>query len=254
MRWLIALAVLAACGDDDRERSGRVIVPLAGVEAPAAGDRRERCGDVVDARACWVEAGDGCADGVCSVARPVPPMDDPGAWRCHGNGAERSCFARRRAGGAFVCSSDSCTQEQPRLPDAAWWECIDDEGVVVCRGGEPAAGVFPAEPDPGYVCGARRGEPHRVCVDLSPDLPAGDARGWRCHFTHDAGEKRVCVRDGDAPAAAAPCDGDGSACVRGTVCAGDRCLPVRIAPECWLDRDCGTGNWCRFGTCLEGTR
>lgn len=251
---LFAALVVAACGDEEEIAAPAVErVPHDGIAIASPGERGELCADVVDARVCWGGEGDGCTEGVCGIDRVLPDLATPGAWRCRGAGEERRCVVRRRGAGAFACTDTTCTQAQPRLPDASFWECIDDEGIVVCRGGEPASGVFPADPDPGWTCGERRGEPQRICVDLSPDLPNDDARGWRCHFEHSAGEKRLCVRDEAAPAVAAPCT-ETSACTRGTVCAGGRCLPLRIDPACWLDRDCGDGRWCRFGACLEGTR
>jgi len=157
----------------------------------------------------------------------------------------------RAGGGRFECSGEGCIQRYPRLPDQGFWECVDDEGVVVCHGGEPAAGVHAADPDPGWLCGARRGaEGERVCVDASPDLPDGAARGYACDYEHSPGEQRRCNAVEGAPPLGAPCDG-GGACVRGMACAGGRCLPRVLRPECWLDRDCGDGRWCRFGTCIE---
>jgi hypothetical protein len=184
-------------------------------------------------------------------------MDAEGARRCHGRDDQRRCVLRRRGAGAFDCTATTCTQAQPRLPDASFWECIDDDGIVVCKGGEPASGVFPAEPEPGWICAERRGDPDdrddRICIDTSPDLPESATRGWRCHFEHDTGEKRICVRDRAAPPASAPCDGPDD-CARGMICASGWCVPRRIEPACWLDRDCAAAEWCRFGTCIEGTR
>ncbi len=255
---VLALAstfVFAACGDDARPtpEPGPSAMPEGGWLAAAPDDRGRPCADVGDLRACWDGDGPACAGGVCLVARPLPaapPARD--GWRCHGEGSERRCVPRRLGSGAFDCDGAHCTQAEPRLPDAGFWECIDDDGIVVCRGGEPAAGVFPAAPDPGFACAGRRGERgQRVCIDASPDRPDAQARGWRCTFEHEGGERRVCTRDADAPAVGAPCEGPG-ACARGTACAAGRCLPVRLAPECWLDRDCGEGRWCRFGTCTRG--
>jgi hypothetical protein len=136
-----------------------------------------------------------------------------------------------------VCAAGSCEQRVPRLPDDGEWECVDLDGVVVCRGGVPAAGVVAGPPDPGWTCGTRRGSggprpassgPDRICVDLAPELPDGAARGWRCRFTHDHGERRLCRAD---PAAAPP---------------APEPLPP---PSCWIDPDCGAGT-CRRGSCV----
>lgn len=250
--WLLPIACAVSCGRDGAAVEAAPEARGEGWPAPSGEDGDRTCADVGDARACWGGEGAQCAEGVCLVDRALPDAAPvPGGWRCHGHGPERRCVSRRLRAGPFACDGDHCIQDYPRLPDSSFWECIDDEGVVVCRGGEPAAGVFPAEPDPAWTCGSRRGEQgQRVCVDPSPDLPRGE-RGWRCYFEHQGGERRLCERHEGAPGVGAACD-DGAGCVRGAVCAGGRCLPARLAAECWLDADCGEGRWCRFGACMEG--
>jgi hypothetical protein len=126
-----------------------------------------------------------------------------------------------------VCTSASCEQRAPRLPDDGEWECVELDGVVICRGGVPAAGVVAGPADPGWSCGPRRGSADRICVDLAPELPDGAIGGWRCRFTHERGERRVCRAD---PTAAPP-------------------APTPVPkPSCWIDRDCGSGT-CRRGSC-----
>lgn len=257
----LSAALGVACGDDDGggpEMPPRM--PREGWPAPSVADGERACADVGDLRACWGPPAEGeasaCAAGVCLVERPVPqapPAD--GGWRCDGRGAERRCVPQRLGGGAFDCAEDRCAQDHPRLPDVGFWECVDDDGVVVCRGGDPAAGVFAGAPDPGWSCGARRGgDGERICVDAAPDMPRGERRGWKCHFEHGAGERRLCVAEEGAPAVGAPCD-DADGCAAGTVCAGGRCLPRRLEPECALDADCAdAGGVCRFGTCTETDR
>jgi hypothetical protein len=158
------------------------------------------------------------------------------------------CVDRRAGGGPFVCVGDECVQRHPRMPDDGEWECVDLHGVVICHGGEPAAAVVDGPPDPGWLCGARaqgaRG-PERLCVDFAPDLPAGEAAGWRCRYDHQRGEKRICRRDAQARRVGGPC---AAGCPEGATCVENRCLPARPDPTCWLDSDCPGGK-CRFGTC-----
>ncbi len=131
-------------------------------------------------------------------------------------------------GPAFVCDGPRCQQRYPRVPDDGQWECIDLDGAVVCRGGAPSAGVVPGDADRGWICGARRGTPERICIDFAPDLPPGERRGWRCLSEHSGGERRLCVRDPLAPQ------------VR---------IPARVHPDCWLDQDCSPGETCLQGSC-----
>jgi hypothetical protein len=148
----------------------------------------------------------------------------------------------------FTCAGDACVQRHPRLPDDGEWECTDMAGAALCRGGDPAAGVAPAPPDPSWICGARAGTGERICIDLSPDFPGGAAAaGFRCRYDNAPQPRRLCARDpgahnlGDGCTRERPCV-DGASCVEG------RCAAPRPAPSCWLDDDCGGGT-CRFGSC-----
>jgi hypothetical protein len=134
-----------------------------------------------------------------------------------------------REASAFVCHAGQCSQRHVRLPDDGEWRCAELDGVVLCAGGEPAAGVVPASATGGYRCGERRGASReRVCVDESPDTPPGRRGAYRCRFESDQGVTRVCVpRDQPNAAVAA--------------------LPRR-APECWLDADCP--GRCERGFCV----
>src|SRR5688572_11068678 len=120
-------------------------------------------------------------------------------------------------GGPFVCENDRCEQRYPRLPDDGQWECVDLDGVALCRGGAPPAGVASGPPDRGWRCGARRTSGEKICVALSPAFP-DDRSHWRCAFEHRGGERRICVRSPGAP----------------------RPTPLLSsgAPECWIDTDC----------------
>ncbi len=140
------------------------------------------------------------------------------------------------------------------MPDDGEWECIDLDGVTLCRRGVPAAGVIAGPSDPGWVCGERTGgDPgERLCVDYSPDLPGGDTRGWRCRYDHKRGEHRVCTRRDDAPALGRACRGD-RGCPATLDCVAGHCVPAAPAPSCWFDKDCEPGSKCRLGTCAEGT-
>jgi len=169
---------------------------------------------------------------------------------CGGAVSSRAA-ARPAAGGPWRCEASTCEERQPRQPDDGTWECADLDGAVVCHGGAPPAGVVAGPPDVGWMCGPRRGSAagtDRVCVDYSPDFPSGDARGWRCAFTHEHGERRVCRRDESAPAIGAPCD-DARGCKPGDRCLDRRCVPPRPQPSCWIDKDCGVAK-CFRGSCV----
>jgi hypothetical protein len=162
----------------------------------------------------------------------------------------------RRPAPAFACDGGRCVQRAPRMPDDGEWACADSGGPVVCVGGERAAGVAAAPPDPAWRCGARAGANadglgRRICVDLAPDFPDGRMAGWRCSTLHDGPLRRVCDRDPAVHTLADACD-DRRPCLDGAWCAEGRCRPERRQPDCWLDRDCGTGLRCRFGSCLGG--
>ena len=198
-------------------------------------------------RVCWSE------EGVPTpVARPVPgvPATSPLGWRCAWPGPARLCLDRRADVPAFTCAGERCAQAHARRPDDGEWTCVDTAGAVVCLGGERAAGVAVAPRDPAWICGARRGVPGaRLCVDLSPDVPDGDAAAWRCRAVNGPAPSRVCERGATAGSLGVPCD-HARPCVDGAVCVADHCAPARPAPSCWLDGDCA-GGVCRFGTCRD---
>lgn len=212
------------------------------------------CADVGALRVCWDPLG-----APALVARPVPPAAaaSPMGWRCAWPGTARLCVDRRADAPAFSCVGERCTQTHARRPDAGEWTCADSAGAVVCAGGEPAAGVVAGPPDAAWICGARRGAgPHdllgpRVCVDLAPDFPDGEATRWRCRSLVGPAAGRVCERASDVPSLGARCD-RARPCVDGALCVAqgdvDVCVPARPAPSCWLDADC-PGSACRFGTC-----
>jgi hypothetical protein len=130
----------------------------------------------------------------------------------------------------FACDAGRCVQRHVRLPDDGEWRCAEQDGVVWCAGGEPAAGVVRAPSDRGYVCGPRRGHTERVCVDVSPDHPGGDRARYRCRFLQEKGTQRVCVEEN----------------------ARVRAVAGRDVPDCWLDGDCAPGT-CDRGRCTRGT-
>jgi hypothetical protein len=186
------------------------------------------------------------------MARWTPPTAPELGWRCEGGGDKRKCEDRARRGGPFQCSQsgEQCQQRHPRMPDDGEWECIDMDGAVMCHGGEPAAAVVAGLADTGWICGTRekggpRG-PERLCVDLAPDRPRGEADGWKCTYDHTRGEKRQCKRDPAAKRIGGPC---AAGCPEGTACVEDRCLPPRPNPSCWFDDECEGGAKCRYGTC-----
>ncbi|MBI4512236.1 MAG: hypothetical protein HY698_21565 [Deltaproteobacteria bacterium] len=237
----VALATLAtACAGT--ERSG--VPPTEGTlewAAPAV-DVGDACADVGSLRVCW-----GCGSGACASPRPLPKRPAPAdGWRCQGRGPNRTCVDRRMGAGRFLCEGDTCLQRHPRLPGDGVWECVDQDGVVVCRSASTAAGVVPALPDPGWTCGRRRGDAKnaRICVDLAPDLPNGATSGFRCKFDHARGLRRLCTRDPASPKVGGPCP-----CPEGVSCVSGRCIPAKPAADCWLPKDCGPGMTCRHGTC-----
>ena len=121
-------------------------------------------------------------------------------------------------------------------------------GAAICRGGDAPAGVVIGPPDPRWRCGPRSTAPgERICVDLNADVPAGEARGWRCRYENAPRPARRCTRDESAHNLGDPCAAQ-APCLDGAVCVGGRCAAPPAAPTCWLDSDCGTGA-CRFGAC-----
>jgi len=183
------------------------------------------CAELRTVRVCWDER---CPDGVCVTPR-----------------------ARVRAVAAFACAGQptTCVQRHPRRPDDGEWECLDVDGIVLCRGGEPAAGVVPGPPDEGWIC---RGEGERHCVDLAPDQP--DDGTWRCHFEGAREGARVCERSTTAEIGDRCVDG-AQRCPAGMRCAARVCVPSAAPqPSCWVDGDCGAGKRCLRGTCAERAR
>lgn len=149
----------------------------------------------------------------------------------------------------FTCAAHSCRQAYARLPDDGEWECVDQAGAVICRGGDPPAGVMAGPPDRRWRCGPRPGGAERICVDLHPDFPGGAARGWRCRHEGGVRPARSCQRDPDAHNLGDPC-APARPCVDGATCEDGRCQAPALGPGCWLDQDCGLGV-CRFGSCRE---
>jgi hypothetical protein len=215
------------------------------VRVPAPHDVGTECLDVGDVRACFSEGAPGSSGGVVPVPRPQAPRGAERGFRCFGAGLERACVERGLAADAFVCDEARCVQRHPRLPDDGEWECADLDGVVICRGGEPAAGTVAGPPDVGWVCGARRGEPaERICLDFSPERPRFEP--WSCRFDYAPGAPlRSCTRGGAGPLWR-PC---GAGCPFGSVCAAGRCLPQAPHPDCWSSKDCAAGSLCAYGSC-----
>jgi len=243
---LLAAVALAGCPSRASVGAG---VEVATRWSTSAEDVGEPCADVSDLRACW-----GAPGGAVLVARTLPPFPAPTSlgFRCSGSGSARTCALRAASAGPFDCDRASCTQRYARQPDEGEWTCSDDAGVAVCIGSERASGVSSGRPDPGWICGERRGARDRlgarVCVDLSPDFPEGRASGLRCRWSYDHGAARVCERDPLAHAVGDACDAT-RPCVLGAACVAARCVPPLPRPSCALDADCG-GGACRFGSCV----
>jgi len=255
----MAVAVLfGGCG------RAKVEEQPASVVSPGVADRGELCADIADVRACWGAelTGPGCAGGACLVERTVPAFPSASGWRCDGQGAGRACSARASRSTPFVCSKGAggkddaawrCVQRQPRLPDDGEWDCAEVDGVVRCTGGQAASGVVAGPPDPGWLCGPRRGSSERICVDFSPDVPERgispvEPAAWRCGYDRSGNLTRFCVPGGAVRRLGGACTAPAD-CPAASICAGGRCLPRRPEPACYLDGDCGGGAACRFGTC-----
>jgi hypothetical protein len=238
--WLL-LAALVSCRHAPPATSATTRQPAA---APADGDRV--CTDLGAKRVCW-------RDGKAAlVMRTLPSGATPEhGFRCGGSGAARVCEERTRNASAFVCGTQRCLQERPRMPDDGEWECVEISGVVFCRSRTPFAGMQPGPMDLGWMCGARRGgtEGERICVDLDADRPDDESRK-HCRFeAHFGAPQRSCTSErtaliGDACTGAQPCP-SGSRCELGS------CLPAQPDPTCWIDRDCGEGGRCAFGSCVK---
>ena len=156
-------------------------------------------------------------------------------------------------GSDFVCADDVCTQRYPAMPDDGEWECLDRDGLVICRGGHGPAGAIAGPADTSFLCAplARDEERRRVCIDARPDLPSPD--GWRCRFDRDGHEDvRRCEREADAsPRLGTRCT-EAERCVEGQRCVEGRCaLASDAPPECWLDTDCEGGATCVLARCAR---
>ncbi len=223
-------------------------VPERRFEWPVpADDGDESCADVADLRACW-RAGNAHV-----VVRPLPgyPAASAMGWRCIGAGRDRRCRDRSGEAPRFTCDGSRCSQRHARLPDDGEWSCADAAGAVVCTGGGEAAGVVavPGRQAAGWLCGKRNHGGETVCVDLSPDFPDGQPRGWRCRTVHTGAATRLCERDPGAHVLGDVCDRQ-RPCVDGSQCTAGRCVPDLPRPACFFDGDC-VGGACRFGTCRE---
>lgn len=149
-----------------------------------------------------------------------------------------------------MCTDAGCEQREPPLPSDGEWECRDEHGALVCRGGGAAAGIVEGPRDVGFEC-ARLPDDREVCVALDVPLPEGARAGFSCSITHEHGPIRRCVRDPAAPALARDCRDE--PCPAPLVCVDlgpeARCLPPpRSVTACWIDGDCGAGR-CALGRC-----
>jgi hypothetical protein len=249
---MIALIGLGACSKQDAPAP---VATLAGFPSPVR-DPSDGCADVAgDLRVCWgAPNGPGCSNGTCVSAQTKPKVAiSPLGFRCPGSGEKRLCRDRELDAPRFHCDGTRCTQRHPRMPDDGEWECASVAGAVVCRGGQPPAGIPKGSSDSGYVCGARRTRTgaldERICVDFSPDFPDGNGEKTRCSFESEGGVAKVCERDPNAHVLGDSCDRT-HPCIDGARCVASRCVPVRPEPSCFIPADCDHGT-CRFGTCTE---
>lgn len=137
-----------------------------------------------------------------------------------------------RPSSRFACQGRVCRQRYPRLPTSGEWRCAENNRVVWCAGGEPAAGVVEGVKDPHFRCGKRLGQganAERVCLDMAPEYPA-DAAISRCSFEQERGIVRVCKTESSEPPSLRP-------------------LPAHVVAACWLDRDCPSQR-CDRGACV----
>lgn len=251
LRSLCTAALLMAAAGCERAPSPRETAPTLRADWPSpVSDATPDCAEVLSSRVCW----DAASNPVSVAPSPRPARaNSPLGLRCVGGGASRTCRDRAFDAPLFTCEGAQCVQRHPRLPDDGEWECGDFSGAVVCRGGEPPAGVAPGARDDGFRCGARTPRPNRamehVCVDLSPDFPDGDPSKWSCRFDGASGTTRVCERIAGTHRLGDACDRE-HPCIDGARCAAARCVPGAPKPACWVAADCDHGA-CRFGTCTE---
>jgi hypothetical protein len=238
----LLLMAAASCGDARLATSS-----ATRYAAPATQDQAEVCSDLGALRVCWADTS------ARSVTRALPAIAAPlQGWRCGGAGAARTCEARSGNAGLFECGTQRCLQARPRMPDDGEWECVEISGVVFCRSRGRAAGMDEGPADLGWLCGARRAgaEGERICVDLDPERPlAPNAARRHCRYELAWGTQVRSCTAGSSLIAGSPCR-DASACPHDTQCNAGVCLPARPAPACWLDRDCGEGARCAFGSCV----
>lgn len=243
-------ALVCGCRDGTPDahvaRETRFRVPLPGASGT--------CWDLSTVSVCWGSRAGGTTR---AVERKTPGFDSRSkmGWRCALDGNERVCWDRKNDAAGFRCEGQRCIQRVARVPDASEWTCADAGGASLCLSRGVAAGVRAAMVRPGFLCGPRQvqGAPsriERVCLDLSPDYPDGRASGWNCHYEHDTGVTRVCLRE-PRPTLGDRCDAAHPACPVGAICVDGRCLPPKLEPSCWLDRDCRS-NLCKFGSCVTG--
>lgn len=214
--------------------------------APAAADSGGPCSDIGAVRVCWH------ADEPVVSARPLPSGPAAmGGWRCGGTGGARLCEERSRNGSAFVCGTQRCLQQRPRMPDDGEWDCVEISGAVFCHSRGELAGLSAGPSDLGWSCAARRGSSsgERICVDLDADRPQGSS-AQRCRFESERGAPRRSCVPAQPRAIGSACSA-GDACPSGTRCRAGLCLPRAPRPACWLDADCGASATCVFGSCVD---
>lgn len=210
----------------------------ASVEVALLAEPGQVCRDVGRVLACWSDGGVRV-----SPAPPMPEQAPPDAtWRCDPGPPRRCTLLLRRP---MQCTSGTCIQRHPRLPDDADWECAEVDGLVVCRDRAPPAGVLAGPPDPGWLCS--EGRTPRICVDLAPDRPG--AGNYACHFEHEPVVTRVC-RPSERPTLGGPCR---ARCPEGMLCVEGVCVPRAIgSPDCWTSADCANGARCVLARCEAG--
>lgn len=186
---------------------------------------------------------------LCLACQGKPSAEADRRGRASAAASAFQLVTRARQTAPFRCGAEACVQSHPSLPDSGEWRCAESEQVVWCAGGEPAAGVVPAPPDPRYRCGQRfgTGPSERVCIDEAPDYPPPHAQRNRCSFSQERGVERWC-KPGAAQARRPLAEGALPACWLGRDCRSGSC--DRGACRCNGDADCDRGA-CSLGVCVE---
>jgi Cys-rich repeat protein len=238
--WLLGLAALAGCDDDEAPgtavdaavRDGFVGrdqgIRDLGVEPDRGVD--DECSVNADC-----EDGETCDDGTCVPAAPDCVGDEDCAVGevCEAGAcvpeATPDCVNDDDCDAGEVCTDGTC------VPDVAP-ECVDDNDCgagEVCEAGACVPDVAPECVDDGD-CGLGQTCQGGVCEDVECVNDGDCGAGETC-------EAGACV---DAPGCR-----DDADCALGEACEAGAC--VDVAPECRANADCGPDQVCVAGVCED---